>query len=78
MVDLFRLDGKVAVVVGGTGGIGEIMAAGLAGQGAKVAVAGRNTAKLEAIVRTIQAESKTEAGAFQGSGRWISSSILRG
>ena len=65
MKDLFRLDGKVAVVIGGSGGIGEIMAAGLAGQGAKVAVCGRNMAKLETITKTIQSETKSEATAFQ-------------
>ena len=65
MKDLFRLDGKVAVVIGGSGGIGEIMAAGLAGQGAKVAVAGRKMAKLEAIAQKIQSDTKSEAAAFQ-------------
>jgi gluconate 5-dehydrogenase len=65
MGDLFRLDGKVAVVVGGAGGIGEIMAQGLAGQGAKVAVASRNLQKLEAVAKKIQAETKSEAAAFQ-------------
>src|SRR5512137_2962744 len=65
MKDLFRLDGKIAVVIGGSGGIGEIMAGGLAGQGAKVAVAGRNMAKLEAIAKKIQSETKSEAAAFQ-------------
>ncbi len=30
MADLFRLDGKVAVVVGGGGGIGRALALGLA------------------------------------------------
>jgi len=65
MKDLFRLDGKVAVVIGGSGGIGEIMAAGLAGQGAKVAVCGRNMAKLETITKTIQSETKSETTAFQ-------------
>ena len=65
MKDLFRLDGKVAVVIGGSGGIGEIMAAGLAGQGAKVAVTGRNMAKLEAIAKKIQSETKSEVAAFQ-------------
>ena len=65
MTDMFRLDGKVAVVVGGTGGIGEIMAGGLAGQGAKVAVAGRNAQKLETIVKKIESEMKSEAAAFQ-------------
>jgi gluconate 5-dehydrogenase len=65
MGDLFRLDGKVAVVIGGAGGIGEIMAQGLAGQGAKVAVASRNMAKLEAVAKRIQTETKSEAAAFQ-------------
>ncbi len=65
MEDLFRLDGKVAVVMGGAGGIGEIMALGLAGQGAKVVVASRNMQKLEAVARKIQSETKSEATAFQ-------------
>ena len=47
MADLFRLDGKVAVVVGGGGGIGKALALGLARQGADVALASRNLEKLE-------------------------------
>ena len=65
MDDLFRLDGKVAVVIGGAGGIGEIMAFGLAGQGAKVVVASRNMQKLEAVAHKIQSQTKSEAAAFQ-------------
>jgi gluconate 5-dehydrogenase len=65
MEDLFRLDGKVAVVIGGAGGIGEIMAFGLAGQGAKVVVASRNMQKLEEVAHKIQSEVKLEASAFQ-------------
>ncbi len=65
MTDLFRLDGKVAVVIGGAGGIGEIMAQALAGQGAKVAVASRNVQKLEAVAKKILQETKSEAAAFQ-------------
>ncbi len=64
MADLFRLDGKVAVVIGGAGGIGEIMAHGLAGQGAKVVVASRNAQKLQAVTQKIQSETKSEAAAF--------------
>ncbi|MDX2006218.1 MAG: SDR family oxidoreductase [Meiothermus sp.] len=37
--DMFRLDGKVAIVVGGGSGIGQASAEALAGQGAKVVVA---------------------------------------
>ncbi|NWF91620.1 MAG: glucose 1-dehydrogenase [Syntrophaceae bacterium] len=65
MTDMFRLDGKVAVVIGGAGGIGEIMALGLAGQGAKVVVASRNIEKLEAVAQKIRSETKSEAAAFQ-------------
>jgi gluconate 5-dehydrogenase len=65
MADMFRLDGKVAVVIGGAGGIGEIMALGLAGQGAKVAIASRNLQKLETVAQKIQRETKSEAIAFQ-------------
>ncbi|HWP72872.1 MAG TPA: SDR family NAD(P)-dependent oxidoreductase [Methylomirabilota bacterium] len=38
-LDLFRLDGQAAVVVGGAGGLGAAMARGLAEAGAAVAVA---------------------------------------
>ena len=38
-LDLFRLDGQVAVVIGGAGGLGSAMARGLAEAGAAVAVA---------------------------------------
>ena len=44
---MFDLTGRVAVVTGGNGGIGLGMARGLAGAGAAVVLAGRNTAKGE-------------------------------
>lgn len=45
--DLFRLDGKVALIPGGSGGIGATLAAGLAGAGASVAVVGRSSERAE-------------------------------
>lgn len=46
---LFDLAGKVAYLPGGYGGIGEAMAWGLAQRGAKIAVAGRDRRKAEAL-----------------------------
>lgn len=42
---LFRLDGKVALVTGGYGGIGQVVVPGLAQAGAKVAIAGQSSEK---------------------------------
>lgn len=42
-----RLDGKGAIVTGAGSGIGEAVAAGLAGEGAQVVTVGRTLAKLE-------------------------------
>jgi 2-deoxy-D-gluconate 3-dehydrogenase len=50
---LFDLTGKVAVVTGGNGGIGLGMAKGLAGAGAKLVIAGRNTTKNAAAVEAL-------------------------
>ena len=54
-LDLFSLDGRVALVVGGGGGIGAPIAEAFAGAGARVAVAGRTQAPLEAAVGRIEA-----------------------
>jgi NAD(P)-dependent dehydrogenase (short-subunit alcohol dehydrogenase family) len=50
----FRLDGKVALIPGGYGGIGEAVCWGLAAAGAKVAVAGRSTERSELLVEALQ------------------------
>ena len=50
MTDLFRLDGKVAVVTGGGRGIGLMMARGLLQAGASVYVSSRKEAELNAAV----------------------------
>jgi 2-deoxy-D-gluconate 3-dehydrogenase len=52
---LFDLNGRVAIVTGGNGGIGFGMAKGLAQAGAAVVVAGRNAEKSAAAVRELEA-----------------------
>ena len=45
MISMFNLEGRVAIVTGGNGGIGLGMAEGLAKAGAKIALVGRNSEK---------------------------------
>jgi NAD(P)-dependent dehydrogenase (short-subunit alcohol dehydrogenase family) len=54
-LDIFSLEGRVALVPGGGGGIGSALAVALAGAGAKVAVAGRTGAACEATVGLVGA-----------------------
>jgi NAD(P)-dependent dehydrogenase (short-subunit alcohol dehydrogenase family) len=58
MADLFDLTGKVAVVVGGAGGIGHAQALGLADAGADVVVASRKMEHLEPVAKEIQAKGR--------------------
>jgi len=51
----FRLDGRVAVVTGGSRGIGRAVALGLARAGADVVVAARKVADLEPVAEEIRA-----------------------
>ena len=54
--EVFSVEGRVAVVTGGTGVLGGAMARGLARAGAKVGVLGRRKEKAEAAVQTIEAD----------------------
>ena len=58
MNNLFDLSGKVALVVGGHGGIGKAIALGFADAGADVAVASRNIEALRDVVKQIEAKKK--------------------
>lgn len=49
----FRLDGRVAVVSGGTGAIGRRLALALAGVGARIAVLGRSAERAEDLAEAI-------------------------
>ncbi len=54
--DLFSLAGKTAVVTGGTGVLGGMMARGLAQAGAQVAIVGRRREKAEEIAASIRTD----------------------
>lgn len=52
--DLFRLDGRVAVVTGGASGMGESIAHGLAQSGATVVIADRDRALAEQVAAAVE------------------------
>jgi NAD(P)-dependent dehydrogenase (short-subunit alcohol dehydrogenase family) len=58
MSNLFDLSGKVAVVTGGAGGIGQALALGLADAGADVVVTSRGLPKLEEVAKQIRAKGR--------------------
>ena len=58
MSNLFDLSGKVAIVVGGHGGIGKAIALGLADAGADVIVSSRNLEVLNGVVKEIEAKGR--------------------
>ena len=65
--DLFSLAGRVAVVTGGSSGIGEGMAAALAGAGAQVVLIARDAERLDSAVKGL--------GARGGQAAWVSADL---
>ena len=56
VLDRFKLDGRLALVTGSSGGIGEALARGLAAAGATVVINGRTAATVSKIAASIRAE----------------------
>ncbi len=53
MSDLFRLDGKVAIITGSSRGIGRAIAEAMAAQGAAVMISSRNIGSCEEVAKAI-------------------------
>ena len=56
-LDLFRLDGRIALITGGSGGLGTVFARALAGAGADVALLGRNVDAVQATADMVAEET---------------------
>ncbi|SNQ48138.1 Uncharacterized oxidoreductase MexAM1_META1p0182 [Frankia canadensis] len=68
--ELFDLSGKVAVVTGGSRGLGRVMATGFAAAGAAVVVASRDADSCAAVVDTIRAAGGRALAHPCHVGRW--------
>jgi NAD(P)-dependent dehydrogenase (short-subunit alcohol dehydrogenase family) len=64
-IKLFDLTDRVAIVTGGSKGLGEAMAEGLASAGAKVALSSRHQSEVDEVARRIADEYGTETLAVQ-------------
>ena len=56
MNDMFNIKGKTALITGSTGGLGLVMAKGMAGAGARVIINGRNKENLQRAMRHFKDE----------------------
>jgi NAD(P)-dependent dehydrogenase (short-subunit alcohol dehydrogenase family) len=64
-IDLFRLDGRVALITGGSKGLGEAMAGALASAGADVILTSRHHAEARAAADRVSAEYGRRALAIE-------------
>ena len=64
-IKLFNLTDRVAIVTGGSKGLGKAMAAGLASAGARVVLVSRNQSEIDAAAAEIASDFGVEAIGFQ-------------
>lgn len=62
-LDIFSLQGRVALITGASSGIGRVLAKGLAAAGARVVVVARRADRLEELVREIEQSGGVAAAA---------------
>lgn len=62
VLDRFNLEGRVALIPGGSGAIGSALASGLAAAGATVSIVGRSPDRVEAAVKTLNDQGATALG----------------
>src|SRR4051812_50132104 len=63
------ISGKTALVMGASRGIGRAVAAALAGEGARVAMASRSRERLEAVAAEVEGETAVFSADTAGPGR---------
>lgn len=64
-LEAFRLDGRVAIVTGGSKGLGEAMATALAEAGSQVVIVSRNLAESQQVTSRIKATTQQETLALR-------------
>src|SRR5271163_2626755 len=83
MFPALDLSGKVAVVIGGTSGIGKTLSLGMPDAGANVVATGRTAANVEAVAQEIEARGRhtsrattdtRDKGSLQ---RWLAACVER-
>ena len=70
MKDLFSVEGKVALVTGGSRGIGEMIASGFLANGVKVYISSRKSEVCHETAKRISTRQAPAAGTAQISFHW--------
>lgn len=70
MADLFDMTGKVALVTGGSRGLGRAIVLGLADQGADVVIVSRKLDNCEVVAREVEARGRRAMALAGHMGRW--------